>query len=73
MSERTLPEENVSIGDIGGRIVEAGRPGGKNFVTIDCGHGHHIEISGMSDTVTKQFAANLYKYVLIEFGVQHDG
>jgi len=64
---------DVAVGDITGRIVEAGRPGGKNFVTIDCGHGHCIELGGMSDTVTKQFAANLYRYVTISFEVQKDG
>lgn len=70
-SARTEPR--VEIGDISGRIIEAGRGGSINSVTVDCGHGHCITLSGMSDTVTKQFAANLYKYVLIEFGVQHDG
>lgn len=61
------------IPDISGRIVEAGRGGGVNQVSVDCGHGHYITISGMSDTVCKSFAANLYKYVLIEFGVRDDG
>lgn len=60
-------------GSIGGRIAECGRGGMVNQVVIDCGHGHHITISGLSDAVTKAFAANLYNYVSIEFHVQHDG
>lgn len=61
-------------GSVGGRILECGREkGGRNEVVIEVGRGQNITISGLSDTVTKQFAMNLYKYVLVTFGVQHDG
>lgn len=60
-------------GSVGGRIIECGRNLGVNEVVIEVGRGQMIKILGLSDTVTKQFAANLYKYVQIRFGVQHDG
>lgn len=64
----------AEIGALTGRVVEVGRGGDtRNSVSIDAGHGQIIMIDGISDTVTKQFAANLYKYVSIEVTVQNDG
>lgn len=59
---------------IGGRIVEAGREkDGRNSVTLDLGHGQLVTIAGMSDTNTRAFARQLYRYVQVEFTVSADG
>lgn len=69
----TEGERITPVPDIGGRIVGAGRGANGNEVQIDIGRGQCIRIVGASDTVTKAFALNLFKYVLIEFGVSKDG
>lgn len=67
-----IPADASFISDIRGRITECGRENGVNEVSVDCGRGLIIKISGLSDTVTKEFAMNLYRPVLIEFGVQSE-
>lgn len=55
-----------------GRIIECGRStDGQNEVVIDVGRGQHIKVSGISDTVVKSFARNLYKHASIEVTI-HD-
>ena len=63
-----------AIPGVSGRIIDCGRETtGENQVTVYCGQGQHITIRGLSDTVTKKFAENLYRAIMIEFEVRDDG
>lgn len=67
-------ETHTALG-FSGRIVEAGREhgiSGPNQVVIDVGGGKCITISGMSDTVVRSFARNLYQHVSVDVAVHAD-
>lgn len=55
-----------------GRITEVGRGAdGQNEAVFDIGRGQLVTLRGMSDTVTKALAVNIFKFARIEVTV-HD-
>lgn len=66
-----MGEREEQIFPVTARVCEVGREGGISMVKLDVGRGHVITITGISDTLVKQFARSLFKPVTVSFEV-HD-
>ncbi|CAB4183243.1 hypothetical protein UFOVP1077_48 [uncultured Caudovirales phage] len=72
LSQDQKPGQFTGILEVSGRIVEVGRDGMKSSVSIDCGRGEVLTLTGVSDMTAKQFARNLFKYVELRFDVKDE-
>lgn len=68
MGEREEQKKQpTAIFDVVARVTEVGREGACSQIRLDVGRGQIITITGLSDTVAKQFAMNLFRPVTMSF------